>query len=205
MMPEKRSLSLFAALLLLSACGMTNHANNALSRKGVSVTSTERFDHCAGYGCTKKQSVPFAQEDWAPIEALFSPPSTSEQQERDRIAAAIGLFEQIVGKKAATYTDKAGTFQHMMAEGLQQDCVDESINTTVYLQLLEQKGLLRFHKPTMPMVRLPLIDSGTWPHQTATMREISTGTDFAVDSWFHDNGHPAEIVTLRAWKEGWRP
>jgi hypothetical protein len=93
----------------------------------------------------------------------------------------------------------------MMEKDNQHDCVDESLNTTIYLTLLEQKGLLRHHNVEDPTVRLPIIHSGRWPHQTAVISEIETSKFYAVDSWFHDNGAKAEIVPLRKWKDGWKP
>lgn len=92
-----------------------------------------------------------------------------------------------------------------MAEGTQHDCVDESLNTTIYLTLLERKGLLKFHSVGTPTVRLPLIHAGRWPHQTATMIDTQSQIPYAVDSWFHDNGFPAEIIALEKWKKGWKP
>ncbi len=35
--------------------------------------------------------------------------------------------------------------------------------------------------------------------------EVGSGQSYAVDSWFHDNGVPAEIVPLPDWLSGWMP
>ena len=43
------------------------------------------------------------------------------------------------------------------------------------------------------------------PHTTAVIEDIGTGTRYAVDSWFFDNGIPPAIVELSAWKKGWGP
>lgn len=130
-------------------------------------------------------------------------PLQSPEAERERIKTAIGLFEQKVGAKTGTSVDIHGTF--FKTGKYQLDCVDESTNTTVYLSLLQQKGLIRFHRVEGPSVRLPLIHAGRWPHQTAVITELNTSEFFAVDSWFHDNGAPAEIISLKEWKEGWKP
>lgn len=44
-----------------------------------------------------------------------------------------------------------------------------------------------------------------WPHTTAVISETVSGRRFAVDSWFHDNGQPPEIVALDIWRWGWSP
>lgn len=35
--------------------------------------------------------------------------------------------------------------------------------------------------------------------------ETQSQKRYAVDSWFHNNGQPAEIITLEKWKKGWKP
>ncbi|MBU6235894.1 MAG: hypothetical protein KGQ41_08615, partial [Alphaproteobacteria bacterium] len=87
----------------------------------------------------------------------------------------------------------------------QQDCVDESTNTTTYLRLLEMKGWLKFHTVSAPNSRLFLTSGNLGPHSTAVIEDKKTKAKFAVDSWYHDNGEPAEIVDLQEWKSGWKP
>ena len=70
---------------------------------------------------------------------------------------------------------------------------------------MQQKGLLKFHTVQSPTVRLPIIHAGRWPHQTAVISQNKNGQFYAVDSWFQDNGSPAEIVRLETWKDGWKP
>lgn len=193
------------ALLSLGACGMENHANTALQRKNIVVDAYKPVPHCYGYGCVQRADIPLTEEDWAKIKLPMLPPTENAAAEREKIKKSIAVFEQIMGEKAGTKTDKAGTFRHMGAEGLQQDCVDESMNTTIYLQLLKQKNLLLYHNVSGPTVRLPIIHAGRWPHQTAVITEKETGQSYVVDSWFHDNGEPPEIVTLEQWKDGWKP
>ena len=44
-----------------------------------------------------------------------------------------------------------------------------------------------------------------WPHTSAVIVETANGQAYAVDSWFHDNGQPAEVVPLEQWVAGWGP
>jgi len=199
----KRLLPLLS-LIALSACasGDTTY-QHYLTGKGLESQLPERFQHCHGYGCKYFTPVAFTQDDWSEIETLFRPAPQTPQSERTQLKTAIGLFEQKVGAQTGTHVDYHGTF--LKTGKYQLDCVDESTNTTVYLSLLQQKGLMRFHRVEGPSVRLPLIHAGRWPHQTAVITQLDTQEFFAVDSWFHDNGAPAEIVPLKTWKEGWKP
>lgn len=194
----------FIAIVFLHGCtsGIPGTPKDYLASRGLSA-QPEKFIHCQGYGCTKKTNISMNKKDWRAFEAIFSPAPKTAAQERARIARAIGLFERKVGAITGTYVDKAGTFG-ITGPG-QMDCVDESTNTTIYLSLLAQKKLLKFHKVYGPTSRVPLIHAGSWPHQTAVIKEKKTGEFFAVDSWFRDNGTPADIAPLKTWKEGWKP
>jgi len=191
-------------LLLLTAC--TTQAPSLdiyLTHKGLEKPSKTTFQHCQGYGCKIIKPVALSKAEWKKIDKFFSPAPKTAAAERHILSAVIGHFETLVGAKTGTSQDKAGTFGTL--GDAQLDCVDESTNTSIYLTLLAQRGLLRFHTIEAPTMRLPIIHAGRWPHQTAVIHETLTGERFAVDSWFHDNGAPADIIPLNLWKDGWKP
>lgn len=164
--------------------------------------SLDQFEVCQNGGCAKLNSLNLTSTDWQPIEALFSQPLQNAQQERDKLAKAIGMLEEIVGQRTGTSEDRAGTFDNSAYTG-QQDCNDEAINTTTYMRLLQQAGHLVLH--TIEDMRTRNFFFSGWPHTTAVIREIKTGERFAVDSWFYDNGHPAVIVPFKVWKANYQP
>jgi hypothetical protein len=130
-----------------------------------------------------------------------SPPSAAA--EREAVARAVAALESVVGRLASTANDRGGNAFGSGLPGFQLDCVDESTNTTTYLELLAHERLLRWHSVEERANRAWL--QGSWPHWTAVIREQATGTEWAVDSWFFDNGAPPAIVTLDDWYHGWRP
>lgn len=191
-------------LLLLGACALAPATPESyLAAHGLPAATLRNFPHCYNYGCDKVADVSLNAQEWSAIDALFSPPSRNAEDERAQIAKAVGLFERIVGAKTGTQADIHGTFGHIGP--FQQDCIDESTNTTVYLSLLAQRHLLRFHNASAPDTRSPLFLSGRWPHRTAVIVENDSHTPYAVDSWFHDNGSDAEVLPLALWKDGWKP
>lgn len=196
---------LLPAILLLAACtAQGGDYRHYLARKNVTQIAPEGFSHCRSYGCKHVDTgIRLSEEDWAEISILFLRPIENAANERERIARAIGLFEQKTGALTGTAGDIEGTYHRLGA--YQHDCVDESVNTTIYLSMLEQQGLLLYHSVETPSARLPFLSRRIGPHQTAVIRETQTGARFAVDSWFHDNGHPAEIVPMDEWFFGWRP
>lgn len=199
-----RGLPLISAAILLSACAAQKGGHTAyLQRRGIAEISLDQFAHCRGYGCKFIDQVSLNKKQWRRVTSPFAREAKNATQERKQIAQSIALFEQEIGKMTGTADDQYGTF--MQLGEYQLDCIDESTNTTIYLNLLEKRGLMKFHATSSPEVRVPLIHSGRWPHQTATIIETATNERFAVDSWFHDNGVAPEIMPIKTWKDGWNP
>lgn len=199
-----------AAILSLNACaapspGQPHPYEGYLKQKNLELPNPEEFQHCRGYGCAIRDRVSMTNNEWKQAAKFFKKAKTPEQ-ERAAISKAVGWFEENVGEKTGTSGDMPGTFGKVGK--YQLDCVDESTNTTIYLSVLEQKKLLKFHKVSRPTSRSPLtgLAGGRfWPHFTAVIYDTTTGEPYAVDSWFRSNGRPADIVTMKEWLYGWGP
>ncbi|MDO9282968.1 MAG: hypothetical protein Q7T88_11375 [Methylotenera sp.] len=168
------------------------------------VPALSGFDICTGGGCAEINHVSLNNQEWKKIVTIFTDAGivTDAKQERKLIAAAIGKLEKMIGAKTGTTTDRAGTFGNSNYSG-QLDCNDEAINSTTYMRLMHQNGLIKLHEVEDMRTR-NFFFSG-WPHSTAVMHEIRTGDRYAVDSWFYDNGFPATIVPFAVWKSGYIP
>jgi hypothetical protein len=112
------------------------------------------------------------------------------------------LFETIVGKLTGTSDDKAETAL-LSNHRSQMDCIDESINTSNYLKILINAGLLKWHRLEDRATRGWFLFG--WPHPTAVVRDVQSGQRWVVDSWFFGNGEPPVIIPLAEWQGGWRP
>jgi len=194
-----------ATLLFLTACSTSGPARDYrpyLSKKGVTDITLASIPHCHGYNCRLKTQATLTESEWKPVSKTFKGVKSPEL-ERIAIARAVGQLERIVGEKTGTGTDVAGTYVQLGDD--QHDCVDESVNTTVYLDLLLQKNLIRYHDISNISTRIPVFGGGMGFHQTAVVVERETAQRYAVDSWFHPNGQNAEIVPLADWLYGWHP
>lgn len=176
-----------------------------LNQKELEVPDPDDFQHCRGYGCAFRDRVSLDRKEWQQVQNQFRDATTPEK-ERQAISRTIGMLEQKIGAKTGTSGDIAGTFGEVGT--YQLDCVDESTNTTIFLAMLEKQKLLKFHKVSAPTTRTPITGMAGgrfWPHQTAVIFEIPSKEPYAVDSWFRDNGFPADIVRLDDWVYGWGP
>jgi len=188
-------------LVLLSAC--VSDGALTLSDYGKMPTRPERFSICRGYGCPYTDKVSLSDAEWREVTKPLRVKAKTPEEERRHIARYIAGMEKIVGKKTGTDTDREGAtfFGH---DEYQLDCIDETVNTSRYLGLVEKEGLLVWHKMVAPLRRGDLVD-GRWPHNTASIEEKATGKRYTVDSWFFANGEEPVMIPAEQWMAGWRP
>ncbi len=161
-----------------------------------------QFSLCYDHQCASLATLALSDAQWQTVARLFRRANRTPETERRLIARAIALLETYAGRMTGTDNDKGGDLKGLGEQG-QMDCIDESINTTTYLRMLERAGLLRWHQVEDRATRGWFIRG--WPHTTAVIRDITTDTLYAVDSWFEDNGRPPHIVPLEVWRSGWEP
>ena len=198
--PLPRAL-LLAGVLLLAACTNNGTPERFLTKYSDPDPSVAAVLVCHGYGCHRQDTVDLRLA-WPRLVAAMAEPAPDAATERANIALTVAAFEAEVGARIGTAGDVGGTFEGFAMPG-QLDCVDEANNTTTVLALLDQAGLLVWHQVRAPMSRFFVYDG--WPHTSAVIAETASGQLYAVDSWFHDNGQPAEIVPIEDWVAGWGP
>ena len=106
--------------------------------------------------------------------------------------------------KTAKINPDLGEAHSFEGDQAQMDCIDEAINTTHYLEFMEQAGLLKHHIAASPIHRGFFVD-GQWPHNAAAVKEKNSGEIFAIDSYYFDSGKPAQSVPIDVWLDKWRP
>ena len=166
----------------------------SLSTAPVMAAKSGSVNVCFNYGCKSRQKVPLKGKGWKQVARVFAKPARTAEKERQAIRKAVGLMEQFVGKRTVTSADKARNSNTGVRGSM--DCIDESTNTTTYLRLFEKRGWLKWHKVKPRKKRSPFIFDEHW---TAVIETKKGGEQYAVDSWFFDNGKPAYVVPLKDW------
>jgi hypothetical protein len=157
--------------------------------------SKEEFVHCFNFGCKSTMRFSFSEQQWFYIQKFFARPALSAWLEKQQIRQAIALMEAFAGSITGTDGDLGGNYSGYDLD-MQQDCIDESTNTSHYLQALHKRHLLLWHRPEQRIRRMVWLAT----HWTAVISETQTGKLFAVDSWYRDNGEPPYIQPLSEWK-----
>ena len=115
------------------------------ARKIVKI-SPQMIPVCYNFGCRVKEYVSLTDNDWSSVEVIFKPQTNSPRVERIRIGKAVARMEELVGKYTPIHRDVALNLGSGAEFPGQLDCIDESINTTTFLHILERYDLIQHHK-----------------------------------------------------------
>lgn len=187
-----------AALVLLPSTVAAGPPSSPAEQRAAA-NQAPQVDVCWGYGCRQRASARLAAPDWQAIRAELEPPAPTAAAERDSVARAIARFERAVGPLTGTSGNLGESNFNGIDEPGQMDCIDEAHNTSGYLRLLADHGLLYWHEPAGQERRAPWFFNTHW---SAVMIERDSGERWVVDSWFLDNGSRPYIQSLGDWKRG---
>lgn len=162
--------------------------------------SPVKIRYCHGYGCKMRSPVIFSPGDLLSLKRILDGGKASPEAERAAISRADQWYERKAGAATGTSNDGAKDTYELFTPLSQIDCVDETVNTTTLLELLDDHGWLRHHKVGPAANRGFLID-GRYPHNTATIVEKASGRRWVVDSWVRANAQPPDIKPLDVWKK----
>ena len=190
-------------LVILLVLPCTSQSDTFVSDQVNTTPTPQAFSICFDHSCKSVAQLSLSSDQWQDIRKQFQPSANKAERERKQIQAAIAKLEQLIGSMTGTSNDKGANLAGMSAPGSQMDCIDESTNSTTYLTMMQQDGLLKWHQIKDRKTRGFFIFG--WPHTTAIIEEVNQSKAWAVDSWFHDNGIAPEIVPLAQWKSGWEP
>ena len=157
----------------------------------------DRIYVCHSFGCARKTTVHYTQEDLAALDRILARGKESAEAERAAIAEAISWAEKKAAPIVGSQDDVGGLDLHNAGVPGQMDCIDEATNTTSVLLLAHRHGMLNHHTVARPVARGFFLD-GRYPHATAVVTS-SSGAHYAVDSWPEANGVAPEIQPLDQW------
>ncbi len=157
---------------------------------------------CYDFGCKHRSTVSLSTDEWEQVAGWFHPDAASPEEERKQIKQAIGWMEVVIGRHTPTHKDIAFDLppgQQDTADLFpgQQDCIDEAVNTTTYLRLLELDGQFKYHTVIEQAYRSAILDQ----HWAGQIRELATGKQYVVDSWFQPNGFLPVIQDSADWED----
>lgn len=188
---------LIFSMLILTSCGNVGGIN--LGKYRYSGENKDEFVMCHGYNCTSRTYAGFTSKQWESIKRIFRSKSKASGIERQKIAQSIALMEKYTSRRIGTERDqaKAPIFKESDYE---LDCIDETVNTSKFLEFLQEAELLKHHKVGRPAYR-GIGSNFMYPHNTATIVENDTGVIYVVDSYVYANAVKPDIRLLDDWRK----
>lgn len=154
---------------------------------------------CFNYGCSQRAPVRFSGFELAAIRDALAGVRTPED-ERAAIPVVLQSMYRYAGRQTPIAVDRSGNLLDDGVHG-RMDCIDHTVTTTAFLQLMVARGWLRFHSVAEAATRFEGLFAR---HQSAVITD-SMGESFVVDAWFVDHGQLAIVLPLQKWMNGGGP
>jgi hypothetical protein len=161
---------------------------------------------CFNWSCASRQPLTFTATDMMEVARQMAVcPGDGLHDRLQRLR--IGIWQ--MATLAETYqpllaNDEAVNDREWGRDG-RMDCIDNASNTTTFLHVLHDLGLL----PGWSMAATEVRDRFSIKvHWTAVVVDSRDAESWAVDSWFHPNGHLPLVMPLDDWVSGkiaWEP
>jgi hypothetical protein len=194
---------LFSAILPLMAFSSAHAAQEAqgwFQERGYVAPTGTQIIACHGYGCARRKAISVDGAWLTRASAVLRAGGGSPEAERQALARVVGTYTAYVSASLGGRPDVPGSPPQLSNVHGQMDCLDETANTTSLLLVLQDNGLLAYHRVEQPESRGFFFD-GRYPHFTATIAEKRTGREWAVDPWRRAPGQRPEILPLVQWRQ----
>ncbi len=153
---------------------------------------------CYGFVCRRRAILDFTPADRNALTQILAAGRASATAERAAVQKAVVWFDRRMGPVIGTSKRVAkADFRHR-DDAHNYDCWDTTRNTTSLLLVLQQWGLLKFHRVGDPHYRGNALVLQT-PHNTAVLVERATRVEWVVDMWTRGYAQPPDVMTVQKW------
>jgi hypothetical protein len=155
---------------------------------------------CFNWSCASRQNLTFTATDMTGVVrqmALCSGDGLHDRLQRLRIG--IWQMEDLAEKYQPLLANDEAVNNRDQERGGRMDCVDNASNTTTFLHVLRDLGLLPGWSIAAPRVRNRF---SMLVHWTAVVVDRQNPESWSVDAWFRPNGHLPFVMPLADWVSG---
>ena len=210
-----------AALLLIGTCNAqaTTPAFSPASPVDVSRESSSRplqpdyrihadgavtLRICFNWSCASRQHLHYTARDMREVARQMAIcPAKGLQQRLQQLRIGVWQMEKLAQRyQPLLANDEAINTLDQGRDG-RMDCIDNTSNTSTYLQVLHDLRLLPGWLLAPPQVRDRLSMAVHW---TAVVIDKNDATPWSVDAWYRPNAHLPFVMPLADWKNsalGW--
>ena len=153
---------------------------------------------CYGFVCRQRLELDFTAAERTLLINTLAKGRASAAEERKAIQQAFVWFDHRVAREVGTNRRVAYADFRMLDDKHNFDCWDTTRNATSLLLVLQEWGALRHHTVSEPRFRGNLF-IGQTPHNTATIKEKTSGVNWVVDMWTVGFGQVPDVMTVEKW------
>jgi len=162
---------------------------------------------CYNWSCARRQTMNFTPDDMELLKKRMATcPDTTLHDRLQRVRIGIWQMELLAQKYQPLLVNDLAINEFEEDAAGRMDCIDNSINTTTYLHILQDIGELPGWTVSSPHVRNRFFFTSV--HWTAVIVDTYSGLSWSVDSWYRPNGHLPMVMPLQGWideKKAWEP
>jgi len=153
---------------------------------------------CYGFVCRRRAILVFSDADRRSLTRILAAGKANAAAERGALAKAVVWFDRRMGPVIGTATRIAKADIRAGSDATNFDCFDTTRDTTSLLLVLQEWGLLKFHKVGNPRYRGNPFALQT-PHNTAVVIDKATGTEWVVDLWPKKYAEAPDVMPVERW------
>lgn len=162
---------------------------------------------CFNWSCSTRQILTFSPEDMAGLKRQMQTCSGDSLHNRlQTVRIGIWQMEVLAQKYQPLLANDRAINDFEAGIPGRMDCIDNTSNTTTYLNILKDLGALSGWRIEAPRIRNRFDITGI--HWTAVIADTATGDLWSLDSWYRPNGHLPMVMPLESWMRGekaWEP
>ena len=160
--------------------------------------SAEAMTICYGFVCRRRATLDFTASDKAELTKILGAGKASAPAERAAIQKAVIWFDKRVGPMIGTTNRVANADIRAGADAGNFDCWDSTRNTSSFLFVLQEWGLLKHHTVGNPRYRGNIL-ALQLPHNTAVLAENESKIEWVVDMWTTKYMQPPDVMLVETW------
>ena len=160
--------------------------------------TANRITICYGFVCRLRTHLDFTPGDQKVLTDLLNKGKASPQDERKALQLAVQWLDRRMGPILDTTRRVARADIRHRDDSRNYDCYDTTRNAVSLLLVLREWGLLRHHTISDPRYRGTLI-FGQTPHNTAVLKDRTTGQEWVLDLWPKAYGELPDVMTVEQW------
>jgi hypothetical protein len=155
---------------------------------------------CFNWSCASRERLTFTSADMLEVARQMALcPASGFHTRVQQLRIGIWQMEKLAQKYQPLLANDAAINDADGERRGRMDCVDNATNTTSYLQVLHELGLLPGWKIAAHQIRDRF---SLQVHWTAVVVDSRGAGTWSVDAWFRPNGHLPYVMPVAAWKSG---